>query len=466
MTHSRSTRCLGIVAASLVCMGSAFAQVVTVGQPSSGAQYDNIADGIAAVPAGGVVLVAPGAYVADWGLTIDKPMTLLGVGSSRTVFKVVSPLPALLTGLPVPIKITNIAAGEEVVVAGLRLCAETTFEGAFAAALTISGCAGSVAITDVQGITVTANATLGVAVVRNSSLVTMDGCSFVNEIGLSGGVVGAGPLPTPGIFVTNSLVHVTDCVVQGGLSRGPIFAHVANDGAPGVSATGAIVRVARSVITGGGGTNPGPFLPVTIATKGGAAIDATSSQILVRGGVGNLLTGGMGGTTDTSQVLYGAGGAAVQLDATSLASTTPDVAMMAGLDGDNQLLTPEINGPGLHAALAFPLPVLSTVDKLVAPGAAAQFEVAGEPGSVCLSLLATRQASPLAIPGILGVFTLQFPEVVSLPVVTLDATGVGSFSVMLPANPTLAGIAAYSQAVSFGPGGWVSVSSPTCFVVR
>ena len=450
----------------MFCVVSASAQVVTVGPPGSGSQYENIEDGVAAVPPGGVVLVASGVYTAQFGLTIDKPMTLLGVGSSQTIFRVTSPVPVFLAQIPVPIKVKNLAAGEEVVIAGFQLFGETTFEGPFATAVTIADCAGAVAITDVIGSTAAANTTWGVAVVRNSALVTMDGCSFVNEFGTGGTGFGTGVVPTPGILVTNSLVHVTDCVVRGGSSYGPILSYIANDGAAGIAADGAIVRLARSVVTGGTGAVPAPLRPVNVVTSGGAAIDATASQILIRGGSGNMLTGGQGGLTDTVPILFGAGGPAIHLRAGSLASTTPDVVMMSGPDGDNQVTTSTVNGPGLHAALPFPLPILATTDKLVAPGSAALFEVSGEPGAVCLSLLATHQASAFAFQGILGMFTLPFPAVVPLPVVTLDAAGAAAFSVPLPANPALVGIAAYSQTVSFGPGGWIAVSSPTSFVVR
>ena len=467
MTKLKSTRCFGAAVSVLFCTAFASAQVITVGPPGSGAQHQYISAGIAAAPPGGVVLVAAGVYIENFGLTIDKPMTLLGAGSSQTTFRAAAPYPLVALGnLPVPITIRDLAAGEEVVVAGLEVFASTTFEGPFASAVTVSNCAGAVALTDVNGTTAAANMTSGVAVVHNSALVTMDGCSFVNELATSLLGFGTGVVPTPGIFATNSLVHVTDCIVQGGKSYGHVVSYAPHDGAAGISADGAIVRLARSVVTGGAGAAPAFLAPVTVVTNGGAAIEATASQVLIRGGNGNLLTGGQGGITSTAPVLFGVGGPAIHLHAGSLSSTTPDVAMMAGPDGDNQVTMSTVNGSGLHAALPFPLPILAAANKLVAPGSAVLFDVSGEAGAVCLSLLSTQQTNAYAVQGILGVFTLPFSAVVPLPVVTLDAAGTEAFSVPLPANPSLVGISAYSQTVSFGPGGWVVVSSPTCFVVR
>jgi hypothetical protein len=456
MVYTLPARWLRLLVVAQSLAVAAAAQAVTVGPLGSGAQYTRIVDGIAAVPAGGVVLVAAGVYAENDVLVIDKPMTLLGAGSGQTTVELQISSPLLLL---VPLVINNLAVGKEVVVAGMSLSMQPTFVGTVASSVTIRDCAGPVTLSDIATDLPYAVSTDGLVQVRNAAMVTFEKCLF--RVGSS-----APNAPPPGMLVQESLVHVSQCTVQGALASVPFGSSAGFDGAAGIVARGSIVRIAQSHIKGGIGAQPGVFSTVTGVAAGGAAIAAESSQILVRGAPGNLLQGGKGGRTNAGFVAYGSGGAAIQLDGGSLAATTPDTVLVAGLDGDDQLTTPVVNGPGLHAPLAFPLPVLSAVDKLLAPGQAASFDLAGEPGAVCLSLLSLHQVPAFVVSGILGVFTLQFPAVVPLPTVILDAAGNGGFSVPLPANPALVGTVAHSQAVSFGPGGWVVVSAPTCFAVR
>lgn len=85
MPHSPFRRAAAILAA-LGLTGHALlvAQTITVGPAGSGAMFSQIQDGIAAAPAGGIVLVAAGAYVDSRTLQIDKPLTLLEAGSAST----------------------------------------------------------------------------------------------------------------------------------------------------------------------------------------------------------------------------------------------------------------------------------------------------------------------------------------------------------------------------------------------
>lgn len=436
---------------------SVSAQVVTVGPPGSGAQFEKIYQAVAAVPPGGTVLVSPGNYIEFGIANITKPMTLLGAGSATTSWTLLN-----LFGAQPVIAVGNLNPGEQVAVVGFTVSSMAGSD-AVAAGVSVQDCAGPVLFSDVVASGYLAaswsQVTRGVARVENSTSVTFEHCSFLatsNEPDFA----------TAGLAVTNSLVHVTDCAIAG--NRGhAFFSGSIDDGEPGIAAVGSIVRLAGSVVEGGDGVANSPPGSVSTAMNGAAAVDARmSSQILVRGGGHNMMQGGAGTSNGGAPASYGAGGPAFRLDATSLLSTTPDVVMAAGLDGDHQLTTASVSGSGLHAVLPFQLPVVVTEPSLVMPGNAVALSVEGEPSAVCLSLLSLEQVPAFAVPGILGRFTLNASLVVPLPTVTLDGLGSGILGVAVPANAGLVGTVAHSQTVSFAPSGWVAVSSPTFFAVR
>jgi hypothetical protein len=445
-------RCPLAALASLTFACAAAAQTVTVGPPGSGAMFASIQAGINAAQPGGVVLVAAGSYGAPATLTIDKPVTLLGAGSSSTTYSAQGP--GVPSGMVLPLRITGLAAGEHVSVSGMRLVASNVASIVSHARLAfeVIDCAGPVALSDlvVGGMFGYAGGLFEAsAVVRDAAMVTLDRCRIdaTTHFGL---------VPTA-LRVERSLVHVNACSFLG--SQAPNVT-TGFDGAPGIVAIDATVRVARSDIRGGAGVQFGFPAPNPPGTAGGAAIHASGSDVLVRGGPGNELRGGLGGGGG------GRGGAAVFVYANSLVATTPDVVAVAGLDGSQQPSTPAIDGPGLHVPLAFPLATIAVAAPLVAPGGVADFALAGEPLAACLPLLALGASTGFSLPGVLGLFAVDPAGIVTLPVAMLDAVGAGGALLPVPPSPSLAGIVVHAQSLSLAPSGWISVSGPTLFAVR
>lgn len=449
-THVRLVAALPLfVVAALTCATTA--QTVTVGPPGSGAMFATIAEGIAAAPAGGVVRVAPGHYTGA-GLRVDKPLTLLGESSATTVFTPAFTFP----GPSAPLLVVGLGAGERVVVAGLGLRLPSQLLGTPAAF--VLDCAGAVVLADVASAVSGPLFTTGGVVVRDSATVTLDGCAFVAAYV---------PAPAPALHVERATVLVEACTLTGSSSPPALSGLPPTDGAPGIQATDATVRIARSVVLGGAGAQVAPFSTPTIATKGGPAVAAIRGNALVRGGAGNELRGGRGGTgLLAGQPLSGPGGSALELDALSLGALTPDVVATAGLDGDGSSSSPLVGGPGVFAPLALPLATAAASPKLPAPGGAITFALGGEPGAIAAPFLGLDLTTPFAVAGVHGIFVLDFAATVLLPLAVLDPSGAGSVAVVLPPNPALAGIAAHTQSIAFAPSGWISISGPTSFVVR
>jgi hypothetical protein len=433
------------------------AQVITVGPAGSGSMFSQIQDGIAAAPAGGVVLVAAGAYVDSHTLLIDKPLTLLGAGSASTQYTRVLSSPGIA---PLPLRVTGLLPGQQVVVAGLTLRAQ--IQGGFAATLAIvDNCAGPVALADLagSGSSTAALIAAGNVLVQDCVGVTLDACDFSAN-------ASAAP-PPPALRVERSLVHVQQSRLQGAAAPAVLPGTPAYDGAPGVQAIDAIVRIARSEVRGGAGAQTGLLSNPTAATQGGAAIHATNSQVLLRGGAGNQLLGGRGGTAIAGGVpLSGPGGPAVHIDATSLLAPTADVVLLGGLDGNQQTSAPPVLGPGAFSPLPFALASIGVASTLVPRGGTLGLQLGGEAGSLAASFLSLRQVAPYPLPGVLGLAALDPTDLVLLPLGVLDGSGQGSITAALAASPQLVGITAHVQSLAFDPLGLVSVSAPTSFGVR
>lgn len=362
--------------------------------------------------------------------------------------------------LPLPLRVTGLPPGQQVVVAGLTLRAQ--IQGGFAAALAVvDDCAGPVVLADLagSGSSTAAFPASGNVVVQDCVAVTIDACDFsANAI--------AAP-PPPALRVERSLVHVQQSRLDGGAAPAVLPATPAHDGAPGVRAIDAILRVARSEIRGGAGAQVGFLSTPTAATQGGAAIHATNSQVLLRGGTGNQLLGGRGGTAIAGGVpLSGPGGPAVHVDATSLLAPTADVILVGGLDGHQQISAPPVAGPGAYSPLPFALASIGVASTLVPRGSPLGLQLGGEAGSLAASFLSLRQVAPHPLPGVLGLAALDPADLALLPLAALDSNGQGNVSATLGSSPQLVGITAHVQSLVFAPFGLVSVSAPTSFGVR
>lgn len=203
------------------------ADTLLVGPPGSGAPFDSIAQAVAAAQPGDTVCVLPGAYTGTETIDIDKPLTLLGAGSAQTTYQSLPIFPGSST---LPLHVHDLGAGEEARVAGLLLKAQLLGGIVGPAALVVADCAGPVVLADVHGIGSTSSGPgNGVAQVRNSSQVLLDGCT----------VTGSATNETFGaqtsLFVESSTVHLNASTILG--SDGPApFLPPGGHGAPGVLA--------------------------------------------------------------------------------------------------------------------------------------------------------------------------------------------------------------------------------------
>lgn len=440
---------------SFACVATA--QVVTVGPAGSGAMYQEIQDGIDAAPPGGTVMVAAGQYVDSRTLTVDKPLTLLGSASGATSYV------AVMSGLAapqLPLHVTGLQPGQQVVVAGLNLVAQMQ-ASTHAVAVVVENCAGSVVLAGVSGGGTAATASsAGVVQIRDSAMVTLDGCQFTAH-------AAQGMSSPPALRVERSYVHVNRSHLTGASASYVFFNQASHDGAPGVLAIDATVRLSQCRVSGGRGTQVTLGSTPAVATRGGDAITASGSLVLVRGGDNNELRGGQGGVAvPGGGPTSGPGGAALRLDGNSLGAATPDAVGTPGLDGDLQANTPAVAGPGLFVMLPTPLATAAATPTLTSPGGTFVVQLGGEPTAVVAPFAAFAQMTPVAVPGLHGVVTLDAASLMPLPFAVLDAGGRAAVAIPVPPLPAIAGTTLHVQSVAFAPSGWVSVSGPTSAAVR
>lgn len=443
-----------LLAAAALTAAPALAGTLTVGPSGSGATFNDLAPAIAAAAPGDVILVQPGAYQDFGTLVVDKPLTLLGAGSANTSFEA---LPTNPFDVPLPLLVTGLAVGEEVRIAGLSLGAGV-LGGSASGLLVIEDCAGPVVIADVAN----ANTDIltgapAVAQVRASDQVVFDACSFIAVATGDGSTP-----PTAGLLVEQSKVYVNDSTVVGASAATLFFQPVvARDGAPAIRVVDSVVRVSRSAVTGGAGTQNSAFAVVEELTAGGAGIEVQSGSALLRGGAGNLVMGGRGGSaTVGGMAAVGPGGAGVFVAAPALATTVGDSVVQAGPDFDGATTTPAIAGPGAHLPFAEAYATLGADRTVATLGGNVTFELGGPANGTALTYYSTKQVAALTVAGTKGEVLLDPLALSPLPPRTLDAAGAASFTANVPANPGLVGVSVLVQSVAALSTGEVSFSAP------
>jgi hypothetical protein len=198
-----------------------------------------------------------------------------------------------------------------------------------------------------------------------------------------------------------------------------------------------------------------------MAADGGAALESENSSVFVRGGIGNSLVGGDGGFISSGGVVkVGAGGAALQLSPTSVATTAQDVTPVAGLDGDGMLTTSAVSGSGTYTPVAESLATIDIQPHVATSGALITVALEGEPASVDVAFFGFDSASPLAIPGIFGLVLVDVGQLTQLQPLMLDATGQATHAFFAPTAPGLVGTSVLFQSLATSPSGVASFSAP------
>jgi len=451
-----------LAASALLALGLppfALAADLFVGPGSSGAPFQSIGAAVQAAQAGDVIFVAPGAYTETATVVIDKPLTLLGSGHTNTRL---SGLPGFPGEIPVPLVIQNLGPGAEVRVVGIKLRSVPDF-GEGLTAVRITSCLGPVVLADVESLGGGGFTTgQGIAVIEGSSQVLLDDCTFVAGASFTSAVAGENAL-----FVQSSDVHVNGCTLVGG-DGNYVAAYGTKQGGNGIQAFGSTVRLSRSIVFGGHGGGNTPIGPVPgPAGNGGAAVLASNSSVLVRGGSGNGLFGGAGGVATGSAVpSLGLGASAVDVSFGSTATTTPDAVLQAGANGGGGVTAPAVlSVGGVWTQLPEARATLGVLPKRASLGAKASLSLGGPPSAVALTFLSFGQGVGLGLPGFPGQIVLPLGASLALAPVSLGASGVASLLVPIPSFPALVGKSLVLQQLAVGPAGAQSVSAPALVAI-
>lgn len=439
------------VVASSPLLAPALADTVTVGPTGSGADFDDLAAAVAAAAPGDVVIVQAGLYNQSGTAVVNKPLTILGAGSDVTLVSGIAISPF---DVPLPLQVVGIGADEEVRIVGLELRSVSEL-GSAASGFVVQDCAGPIVFSDVSssGATVLFGP-VQIGSVVNSERVTLDGCRL--SVGGSSELV-----PAAALRVSDSGVTLNDCELVGGTASFLLPPADPIDGAPAVVADNSVLRLSRSSLVGGNGQQ-GLFVAPEIATDGAAAVVATASSLFVRGGPGNELRGGTGGSAVKGGVPdSGAGGSAINSDSQSLVTATPDAVLLAGPDGDGSVVSPVFGGSGTVVPLASELATLAVSPRVIAPGSSATFDQSGEPLATYASWFATDQGPQLDLAGFLGPLVLPIGPSIPLTTTLLDAAGTAAIAIPIPAGPALVGSTLVAQGLAIAPSGTLSFSAPT-----
>lgn len=398
-----------------------------VGPAGSGAAYAEITDALAAASPGDTVHVAAGTYDA---FTVDFPVRVLGAGSGA-VF--IHPSAAALGTA-----VRNVPAGGDVLLSGLTFL-ET--DGGSKPFVLVEDTDGNVVLHDLAGeggIEPWAFV-LELVAIRNSASVVLERCTFIGEEGSSG--FGGVPLAVDAseVWVANSHLVAGDT----GTSLSPDVL----SGTPAIEVSGGgRAHVAGSFVQGG---DAGFWGGLSVAGQGGSAISIEFGSANLYGGAGNTLRGG---DADPADGPSSQGGNAVFLAFGGSASYAADALLEGGLQPNGtQAPYASVFFESSLVELAHARPALRTSAARVAPGGAFDLDYTGNAHSPVGTLFSLSTGPFLALPGFDGVLAVDASTLFLGGSVVLDAGGVATSSLTVPADPALAGVLVVFQSVELGP---------------
>lgn len=416
-----------------------------------------IQDAIAAAAPGDTLFLMPGAYADVGPIEIDKPLQLIGAGSSTTFYMALGVLPG---EVPLPLSIHDIPANGEVRVIGLQLVSSMVGGGGEGAgyggrAVHIEACAGPVSLADVEGYTFSVASTApGLLVIRDSAQVVLDACRFVVKSGLE-------VVPTPAARIEHSTVWINASELRGGDGFPGVLGTVF-DGALGVDAVSSELHLSRSDVRGGRGTVGFSLTGTAPATKGGDAVLLTLTSASLVGGDGNRLQGGQGGLGWPSGV--GVGGAGLRALSGSGTLVAADGLVLGGANGDSTATANPFQGPGGVFWASQRFASLETSASVVSLGGTVDLQIAGEPLSYALVGWSAIQA--LSPPDGLTSILIDPAGLHVLWVLGLSAQGTVTQVVPLPSSTALVGASFVAQALVIPAGNSLTLSAPIVVALR
>lgn len=454
----RTPKTAAVAACLAISTPLAFADL-TVGDPLLGGDFPDIQSAVDAALEGEDILILPGSYVPP---TIDgKSVRLFASGNGTVLLQDPSnPEGAALT-------VRNLGAGQFFLATGLDVARQASppsllVEGP---AVRIEDCQGLVHLQDCTGVVSDlfpeeGGIGPGLAVDRSAKVVLVD-CLFE---GSSRVVQGFSSTQEPaGVRCSDATLIAVRTRMTGheALDLGESFL-AAKSGSGLLVTDDSDARLHDCVLVGGNSDlNPGSILGVV---DGSPALTADSSTVLVTG-VESILEGGSG--LPSGPFFSIDGEPCVSLDGGAVATISSGVTFQPGIDS-NGTPADEVEvvagaDPGTQVVLEpFQRPGLSATPSSGDPGSSLALALQGEPGAAELVFFSAGFSGAQLLPLSPDPVYLDLGSGMILGALGLDAQGLGTLPLQVPANPSLAGFVAWFQCFETGSG---RLSLPAAFAV-
>ena len=419
-----------LLAASVLGVASLALAQITVGPPGSGASYQQISAAVAAAPLGAKIFVQGGTYEP---FVVSQSISIVRVG----------PAPCVISWPPgstaAAIEVTQLPIGQTVRLSGLSL---DPVSNSSAPRIHLHQCAGRVELLGVVSLPQSVSASNvdeAVLLVENCSAVLLQSCVLH----------GSWPpqqaqwqRASSGLEIHNSRIWCNACSIRGG------HGWEGYGGDAIVALASSTVHLSRTAAIGGrGGAHFGFVWWDIYGYPGEEGIDLDNSEAVIAGGPDNLVEGGEG--VLLSAIDWTSGGAAVRVRDNGTVRYAADVVLVPGLDGTGLTTMPAVLAvaPGAtEVAEAAIRTTLALYPSAATPGQLLGISSAGNASATHAVFVAFAGIDPVMLPNVQSLHILPASAAL-VALTTLDATGLGSTPVQVPAVAALAGLELILQSV-------------------